>query len=335
PYAIAQHNPAFTQKRCASYKIHIIATPYTLPLHGCCAPFWNPVSIHSTIIKEMKTSQEYFTSRNHHYVSQCLLRNFDENKAFHIYDKIQNKFYTKPGPKQLFSDDYLNVSLVNGLKTDIIEQNLNVNFEKDFKYHYESIKNYIEKRESDITKSIEYIGRLGVIGEIRNKEYKKKMDKDVLGVFDEIKNVSAPNNKNDIQDNLDSMSELRYKLSLDFVSFANDVFKNMGDWEYNIFLTSSDMYFFLPDCTSILQRFKINEYFNPNCLDIGEIGMPIDSHTFINIISKKVRTNNFKIVQIDENKLFQINHRLLASAKCAIVCANENFLKGTISKMIC
>jgi len=272
---------------------------------------------------------------NHHYVSQCLIKNFfnrHEKKIF-IYDKKQDNYFDRQGTRRIFSENNLNITIDNNQLSDKLETDLDKYFEKNFKTHYDNIISSLTTCEGDIRESIKYIGRMGLVGEIRNKDYKKQTDVHMLGVFREISNHAAPELKQNIDKTLKQLDKLEYKTSVDFVKFADEVFSKMGDWSFNIFTTDSKYFFLLPDCTAVIKRHRINDYFNPDALDIAELGMPIDNHTYIHIVSNKVRTKNLRVKKLNDSGVLHLNKMTYEFAKQQVGCGDEYYLKETIKKI--
>ena len=131
---------------------------------------------------------------NHHYVSQCLIKNFfnQSEKRSYLYDKKHDNYFYKEGTKRIFSANNLNITLEDNKISEKLEKDLCKYFEKDFTLHYNNVVSSLENFEVDIKRSIEYLGRMGVIGEVRNKDYKRQTDKEIYEVFKGFQNHSTP-----------------------------------------------------------------------------------------------------------------------------------------------
>lgn len=273
---------------------------------------------------------------NHHYVSQCLLKKFfniSNTKTF-IYDKGKNNYFYRQGTKKLLSEDFLNTTLDENQLSNKLEHDLDKYFEKGFNSHYENVLKFLNKPEINIKNSIEYLIRLGIIGEIRNKEYKKETDNTIIGIFKMLSKHAAPELKQNIENGLSALDKLEYKTSVDFVNFANKVLLAIGEWKFSIFYVEKDLFFLLPDCTSIINRHRINDYFNPEAIDIAEIGMPIDNHTYIRLNSTKVKDGiNRELIKLNKKELLDINRFAYIRARKQIVCGDMDFLKDTVNKI--
>lgn len=273
---------------------------------------------------------------NHHYVSQCLLRNFTdtENNKIYLYDKTFDNYLTKQGTRRIFSESDLNTTLNDKNQISYkLEHDLDNYFEKEFKKHYNTIISSYKNNITDIKNSIMYIGRMGIIGELRNKHNKIKTDNAILDFYKIIGKNASPKSKEELDFFLSNLDVLKYKTSVDFVKFADDTFAKMGEWGFKVFYTTNDKYFILSDCTSTILKHRINEYFNPNALDIAEIRMPLDNHTFIYIFSKKLYNTSSNVIKIDDDMLFNINKLTVERAKQIVACGQLNFLKDTINKI--
>ena len=124
--------------------------------------------------------------RNHHYVPQCLIKNFVNSKGrYSCYDKIKENHYTVGSSKRLFSETELNTIIDEKGNTNHskIESHLNNEFEFEFPKHYNIVKGLIEDKDDvylraisqsgELKSALYYLIRLGLIGDFRHPHHLK------------------------------------------------------------------------------------------------------------------------------------------------------------------
>src|ERR1700733_1953131 len=92
------------------------------------------------------------TPVKHHYVSQCHLKKFFNEKAnkIFIYDKEQKNFYDKASTKYLFSEDFSNSIEINGeIDHSKLETELRLLFEDDFLRDLAQIEKFVDNPYED------------------------------------------------------------------------------------------------------------------------------------------------------------------------------------------
>ena len=142
---------------------------------------------------------------NHHYVSQCQIRNFFNNAdgKIYLYDKeIYNNFNTR-STKRIFSEDHLNSRLRDGkIDTSTLESNLNNSVEKMFSKCYDLLAHAIEKGviPSNIQEIVIGLLKYGIAGEIRTPYHKKETDNAISNVFNTILDSATPDLKKSYYD---------------------------------------------------------------------------------------------------------------------------------------
>jgi hypothetical protein len=129
---------------------------------------------------------------NHHYVSQCQIKNFfnvSEGKIF-LYDKEIENFYFQKSTKRVFSEEISNSRLIeNEIDHKSLELDLKLNFEDSFISSINIILTSLEKEDysnPDFDKALINLTRLAVIGEIRLSRSKKKSVQMILTAFNAI-----------------------------------------------------------------------------------------------------------------------------------------------------
>src|SRR5258706_10216484 len=86
---------------------------------------------------------------NHHFVSQCQIRNFfnKRDKAIYLYDKRKDNLYSRPSTKSVFSEPGLNSKLTDDdtIDHESIEQDIKTNFEDAFRKNTDLILEGLNK----------------------------------------------------------------------------------------------------------------------------------------------------------------------------------------------
>jgi hypothetical protein len=291
--------------------------------------------------------------KNHHYVPQCLIKQFkNKSDKYSLYDKNISNFYSTLSSKSTFSEIGLNTILDdNGEENySYIEKQLNDNFENDFTNNYKKVKNLvnefeqqpIEKFESvEFINALYYLIKLGLIGNFRNPNNLKNTDEAINGMFNKIYSISSEELKNEIDNLREEREKTKYNSHSDFVDLANGIIENMGEHVLSIYIAPENEYFILPDCQSYYNRKVLQDdvihngmVLNSMCNVICSLGYPIDSKTFIKIQSKKIsKIKRNSIMRINSDLVFQINLQLFNSAYKNILCEDESFLKSFIEKI--
>ncbi|SDS50745.1 Protein of unknown function [Mucilaginibacter mallensis] len=126
---------------------------------------------------------------NHHYVSECLIRNFynDTERKIYLYDKQQHRHFFNSGTKRIFSQPHDNTTIVDDKLSFHIETELNTHFEKDFPRHYRRLCKFAEGNyHLDIQPDVAYIAKMGMIGDMRNTHTKAGIDNALFETFEQI-----------------------------------------------------------------------------------------------------------------------------------------------------
>jgi hypothetical protein len=118
---------------------------------------------------------------NHHYVSQCHLKEFFNNEEgkIYLYDKQLRNYYQKSGTRKILSEKDLNTKLLdNKIDRNSMEIELQVLFEDDFAKHIGAVKQFHENQKS-IEKAyweMNHLALMALVGEYRNPAYKAGLD---------------------------------------------------------------------------------------------------------------------------------------------------------------
>ncbi|GAB3721951.1 DUF4238 domain-containing protein [Spirosoma lituiforme] len=281
--------------------------------------------------------------KNHHYVSQCHIKNFFnvEDERIYLFDKQLNNFFSKPTTKTVFSEDLSNSRVVNGmidhtsLETDLKK------YEDYFQLHFEAVKKYAEESKSNYSSNytsafLELI-KYGIASETRHPIIKKYMDDQIdEALFGRILPYAAPELKAELEKQQEIRSMTSYSNSIDYSEFAEEVLKRMGDLCVIVYVIKTDDYFILPDRYSLVIREKINEYFNPDVKEIAFVATPLSSKIFFVASSKKFLNGRNTAVEITENNrhvVYDINKDLYEWALKQVACEDRMYLADLVSRI--
>lgn len=277
------------------------------------------------------------TPINHHYVSRCQSNNFFDNarKRIFVLDKQSLLIREKQSTKTLFSEDDANTKTNDDLTVDreSLEKDLKDNFEDHYAGHLNVIRSLIQDPSnppSSYRDSLVALTKFGIIGEIRNPINKKRND-DTLGdvLFGHILPNAAPGLKNQLLELKERLAKTKYSNSILYSESADDIFKRMGDVRCLIYSITCEKYFLLPDVSSIRLRAKINEYFNPDILEIAMVGIPLSSKIFLHSQSIKLEDVKDTVISISEGfpgEIERINYGLFDNSYAQVACEDYDYL---------
>lgn len=252
--------------------------------------------------------------KNHHYVSQCHIKNFFNlvDNRIYLYDKTRDNFYHSNSSKNIFSEQYANSRLSDGkIDNTTLENELQVNFENHFHRITELIENFESNIESNNFETIMALYRLtlyGLIGEIRNPLYKRKSDDTFKSMFNQIIENADDSLTTIYTQFMKELDKMKYSNTIGYLDLALKHLEKMGDLDFKIYIIKSNDVFLLPDTSSIYFRAKINEYFNPDIHEKAIIGIPLTDKIFIHAESTKLPTSANQIIKIkgDNNRIVKL-----------------------------
>lgn len=284
--------------------------------------------------------------RNHHYVSKVLISKFiDSDSNLYTYSKTEDSFEEKLLTRFNFAERDLNstVNELGDIEHNSVEDTLNKHIETDFNNHYDKIMSAINTENySDINVSMEYLMRMGAIGDIRTPQHQIEMHSKILGAFRMLYNQSSDELQREIERLEMKVSKVKNKLPVDYKEVSNQVLELMGEKIYSIFKIADTDYFFLPDCSSVVIRSQLEEdtiingelLLNPS-RQIGTIIFPINSKTVIVAQSAKIcPQKNHGIYELSSETVDSYNKMFLDAARDKIVCNNKEYLKNFIRKYL-
>jgi hypothetical protein len=242
--------------------------------------------------------------KNHHYVSRCHINNFFNSTTNQIclYDKVLDNFYTSTSSKSIFSELFANSRFSDGkIDNTSLETELQLNFENHFTHITNLIENFEENIETNNFETIMAMYRLtlyGLVGEIRNPNYKRKSDNTFKSIFNEILENADDSLLASYQNFIRELEQTKYSNSIGYFDLALGHLEKMGDLHFKVFLIKSSDRFLLPDTSSIYFRAKINEYFNPDIREKAIVGVPLTDKIFILAESSKLPNSASQIIKI-------------------------------------
>lgn len=280
---------------------------------------------------------------NHHYVSQCQIRNFfnkGEGKIY-LYDKILKNLFERKSTERVFSEDESNTRIRNEqIDHSSLEKDLKDNFEDNFTKNYLEIQKIISNPK-DVSPAYKNalieLTKYGIAGEIRNPIKKKESDTAITNVlFNQILPHAAPKLKNELELLKAKVEKTKYINAIEYSEFTKKVYESMGEINCILYIINCDHYFILPDRASITKREKINEYFNPDIKEIAMVGIPLSSKIFLHSESKKLRKYSDRIIELKEKDISvieQINFSLYVNAYKQVACENKDYLKNFVKNI--
>ena len=260
---------------------------------------------------------------NHHYVSECHLKEFfnKEMGQIYLYDKLLDNHYQRSGTKKIFSEKDLNTKLFGDMIDRIsMETELKVLFEDDFAKHLARIKqfHYDQLAIEKVYEDMNYLALMALVGEYRNPAYKSGLDQALDSLKTQVTGSIIPAEK------------LKYQNTRGYIDVAQLLLEDMDPITFAIVSINSNDRFIVPDTSGFIAREN---------LDYGHVmqfGLPLSDKLFLLGRSKRMGKYPTTLVTIDENDseiVFLINTDLINYAYKTVACKDQLFLKNTINKM--
>jgi len=260
---------------------------------------------------------------NHHYVSQCHLKEFlnKEEGKIYLYDKQLRNYYQKSGTRRIFSEDDLNTKLIgNKIDRNSMEIELQVLFEDDFSKHLAAVKQFHEDQKA-IEKAyweMNHLALMALVGEYRNPAYKSGLDQAMDSLKLRVTGSEEPDPK------------VKYQNTKGYLDVAHILLKDMDPITFAIVSLKSKDHFILPDTSGFLARQN---------LDTGHVmqfGLPISDKLFL--LGRSTRMGKYPTTLVnvendDSEMVFRINSDLVNYAYKTVACHDKAFLQKTIDKM--
>lgn len=267
---------------------------------------------------------------NHHYVSQCHIKEFFNNdrSRIYLYDKKERNHYERQGTKRIFSLDNLNNRVVGDIVDRIsMEMELRVMFEENFPKHLAFIRKLLVDQSvaEEAYEHLNFIALMALVGEYRNPNYKEGLDIALKSLATEakIRGVKIPDKY--------PHPDIPYRNIKGYLQVGNLLLTEMDPINFSIVVIESNDQFILPDTSGFLVREHL-EYGK-----VTQFGIPVSSKIFILGKSAKIKAPPSRIITIqddDDELVFKINTDLVNFAYKTVACQNEAFLENTIAKMM-
>ena len=278
--------------------------------------------------------------QNHHYVSQCQIKNFfnqAEGKIF-LYDKINKAYFHRNATRRVFSELNSNTKVINDeLDYTFLEKDLSENFENKYPRNMDIIFQAIIDNEitPELKDAIIGMANYGIAGEMRPPDAKRETDDAIL---ENLVRKFAPFTEKPLYDKLvqfeQNLAKVPHSNVIVYSKIVAQIYNAMGDIGFALqFINDDSHYLLLPDRSSITQRYKINQYFNPDIEEIAMIGIPLASKIFLHVESLKVRNYPSCIYSLKESEVMEINYCLYQNAHRYVACENLNYLRSFVAQM--
>lgn len=289
------------------------------------------------------------TPRNHHYVSQVLIRKFlNGEKTLHFYKKSNRTFGKTQSTKNTFSERDLNSTINENGQIDhtIIEEILAKNFEKKFNANYNLIESYVSsgvvsgtELKANLLEAIKNLIPMGIIGEMRTSQRMEETYEGVFGVLRMIASNATDELKQEIEGYEKQVAAVKNKLPINFSEICEKVTELMGDSIYSIFITPPSEFFILPDCTSAILRANLlddvihnGERLVSDGMSIASVMYPINSNIIVSATSTKIiKKRPNKIFVLKKAEVYDFNKAFFERANEKVICTNEEYLKEFIN----
>lgn len=285
--------------------------------------------------------------RNHHYVSQVLIRKFlDKDNNLYTYSKESGSIEEKKWSRFDFAEKDLNstVDEFGQVEHSSVEEILNQHVETGFNNHYNKVMDAIFSNDfSELIESIKYLIRMGIIGDMRTP-YRQAERQNI--VLDSYRMISKRATK-EIQDSLEEFesrtSDIKNKMPIDYKAIIDKTLDLMGETIYSVFEAPQSDFFFLPDCSSIVVRSQLEDdtiidgivFHNPT-RPISTVILPINSKVVLVAQSKKIcPQESHGIYKLSSNDVDEYNIMFLEKAHDKVICENKEYLNQFVSKYKC
>lgn len=279
----------------------------------------------------------------HHYLSQVLIRQFiDDEENLYTFSKTTG-YNEKKLHRSDFSIPDLNTTIdkFGNIDRYSIEKLLGKYFETDFPKHYNKIHEALGNGEfSKLSKSIKFIIKMGIIGDMRTREHQLEVQEWILGSLREIMKLATEEMQEEFLQFEKSQTGIKNKIPTDFKNTADRIYELMGEKIFSIFKAPENDFFFLPDCTSVVRRAQLEddsivngEVLSNLSRQISTIIFPIDSKTIIVVEAAKIcsQTKN-GIFELSSECVDSYNKLFLKTARDKVICRDKQYLKQFIDR---
>ncbi len=278
-------------------------------------------------------------SRNHHYVSQVVVKKFvskDTGKYF-LFDKIKNRVYYRQSSKSIFYLKDLNTLINQNGQVDYnsVEAELSKKFENQYNSKYEKIVKAIEScNMSEISENVELLLMGALISNFKTPT--GKVSKDLM--LNNILSVLGVDKKENTFIPFSRLSE--YQNS--YFKLAKDMFDLMGEIVISIYIAPTDCYYFLSDTYSANLRIEEVDTIVDNDIEYVQRLNPVSIAMFPINSKHLVVCQSKRCSPIQESKIYSANAEMVTGfnrvfynyALSTILCENEEYLSTFIENEI-
>lgn len=275
--------------------------------------------------------------KNHHYVSQCQIRNFfnHEEGKIYLYDKELDNFYSKRTTKSIFSKTQLNSRAVEGkVDNTSLEHDLKKHFEDNFDRSVQIVSKVVlnpQQPEPKLKEALYDLVKFGLIGEFRTPSNKSELQDLVNSAFFQL----GGDFENFIKQKAKEEPVKYWNYTL-YSDMAVRLLEKMGDLNFTILHFKCNGTLLLPDCSSVTKRARINNYFNPDIEEIAIVGIPITDNIYVEATSNKLKKRDSQVIPIEEENsklLLELNRLIYLTARKAVACKDEKYLRDFVDKV--
>lgn len=272
--------------------------------------------------------------KNHHYVSQCHQEQFFnyETKKIYFYDKELDRFDRKHGTKFFFSGDHLNTRELHGkIDQSVMEKELKVLFEDNFKKNLTQVQNYLVDHNDfiDTYYSLIQLTMIGALGAIRHPNFKADSTR-ALQDFEEIVKFRAGINHSVFT------KDTKYFNQYSYLQVCLRLLEKWEPINFVITFIKSNDHFLLPDTSCFQVRLKG---------ELSQVGIPLSDKLFLLatpqhlLVNRSQEQNDLDLLEVryieeeGSELVDEINKDLYRVAIKTIACKDQNYLKRLIDKI--
>lgn len=279
--------------------------------------------------------------KNHHYVSQCQLREFynEGERRIYLYDKQLRNHYSKPGLKKIFSEDFLNSRQTNaGMDHEQLEFELKILVEDNYPHHLDIVKKFVQDQQNmaEVYEALGWLTMIGLIGEFRHPEFKSTFDQFSDYVESDMLSKITGKSREELIELVENKKKTKYANVIGYLSIALRIFEKMEPMVYSIMSIKSSDCFILPDTSCFQIRGQLRQYPSNLINEIVQVGVPLTPKLFFLATPQHLANESGILTINDDNseKVFEINRDLYDFAYKTVACSDDLYLKNFINKRL-
>jgi hypothetical protein len=277
--------------------------------------------------------------KNHHHVSEIHSEKFlGERRRIYVYDKMTGRISNLNGVSNLFSEKFANSKVSNGHVDHFTrERELKVMVEDDFPEIIKAVEKICQNPLVNHGDKLELLCQLtmyGLVGEMRNPEHKKNLDRTVDRLFSAFDGIGQNNMSEQFKSFYEKRLKTGYSNLASYIEVAAKMIRQMGDLDFSIYHIRSNDELILPDTSAFHIRAKINHVLAE---EIAVIGIPLTPKLFVLIESKKLPDTASRFLSIDDDDssvVMATNRELFAFAYRYVACSSRNKLEKILNDLV-